>query len=315
MSLQSLTQKQFYRSYRKLIKVKKIKMLRTKHERKSAVITAIILLLIAFGIIKFGMTYLDPPEEYGVAINFGDSNFGKGVPVTKTKKSTTSKVEETKEQVVEKVTPIEKIAPKEIVKEDVITEETKEEVTVIEKNAKKKEILEKPVEKVEPKKEIVEKVEETKPIEKPKPKPSKENQDALNALLNGNATDGEQNGEGDDAIEGTKGKQNGDENSSKYYGSTNSGSGGNYNLAGRNALSKPKQQPNCQEEGIVVVRIQVDKFGKVIYALPGVKGTTNSAPCLLEPAKKAALATKWNADNKAPQKQTGTIIYKFSLTQ
>lgn len=292
-------------------------MLRTKHERKSAVITAIILLLIAVGIIKFGMTYLDPPEEYGIAINFGNSDFGKGEPVTKTKKSTTPKVEEPQEQVVKKVQPVQKTETKEVIKEDVITEDTKEDVPVIEKKEIKKEITKKPIEKTEPNKEVQEKVEEVKPVEKPKPKPkpSKENQDALNALLNGNSTDGKQNGEGDDIIEGTKGKQNGDENSSKYYGSTNSGSGGNYNLAGRNALSKPKQQPNCQEEGIVVVRIQVDKSGKVIYALPGVKGTTNSAPCLLEPAKKAALATKWNADNKAPQKQTGTIIYKFSLTQ
>lgn len=286
-------------------------MLLTKHEQKSATITAIILLLIAFGIFKFGMTYLDPPEEYGVAINFGDSNFGKGKPVTKTKKSTTPKIEEPQQQVVEKVQPIQKTEAK----EDVITEDTKEDVPVIEKEEIKKEITKKPIEKTEPKKEITKKVEEVKPIEKPKPKPSKENQDALNALLNGNSTDGTQNGEGNDNIEGTKGKENGDENSSKYYGSTTSGSGGNYNLAGRNALSKPKQQPNCQEEGIVVVRIQVNKLGKVIYALPGVKGTTNSVPCLLEPAKKAALATKWNADNKAPQKQTGTIIYKFSLTQ
>ena len=292
-------------------------MLRTKHERKSAVITAIILLLIAFGIIKFGMTYLDPPEEYGVAINFGDSDFGKGEPVTKTKKSTSPKVEEPQEQVLEKVQPVQKTETKEIIKEDAITKDTKEDVPVIEKEEIKKEITKKPIEKTELKKKVQKKVEEVKPVEKPKPKPkpSKENQDALNALLNGNSTDGTQNGEGDDNIAGNKGKQNGDENSSKYYGSTNSGSGGDYNLAGRNALSKPKQQPNCQEEGVVVVRIQVDKSGKVIYALAGVKGTTNSAPCLLEPAKKAALATKWNADNKAPQKQTGTIIYKFSLTQ
>lgn len=64
-----------------------------------------------------------------------------------------------------------------------------------------------------------------------------------------------------------------------------------------------------------MVRIQVDKNGKVIYALPGVKGSTNTAPCLLKPAKEAALNTKWNADNKAPSKQTGTIIYKFSLSK
>ena len=80
-------------------------------------------------------------------------------------------------------------------------------------------------------------------------------------------------------------------------------------------MSKPKEQPDCQEEGTVVVRIQVDKNGKVIYAQAGVKGTTNSAPCLLKPAKEAALRTKWNPDDKAPSKQVGTIIYKFSLSK
>ena len=67
--------------------------------------------------------------------------------------------------------------------------------------------------------------------------------------------------------------------------------------------------------GVVLLftRIQVDKNGKVIDALPGVKGTTNSAPCLLKPAKEAALRTQWNADPVAPSKQVGTIIYTFSL--
>ena len=70
---------------------------------------------------------------------------------------------------------------------------------------------------------------------------------------------------------------------------------------------------------IIVIKIGssllVDKKGNVIYALAGVKGTTNSAPCLLKPAKEAALRTKWNADSNASLKQVGTIIYKFSLTK
>ena len=80
-------------------------------------------------------------------------------------------------------------------------------------------------------------------------------------------------------------------------------------------MSKPIEKPDCQEEGIVVVRIEVDKNGRVIRAVPGVKGSTNTADCLLKPAKQAALKTTWNADNKAPSKQIGTIIYKFSLSK
>lgn len=274
-------------------------VLDTKHKRKSAVITAIILMLLLFGIFNYGMQYLDPPEEYGLAINFGNSEVGNGDPVEKTKKISTPKVVDKQDVVEEAVEE----TPKEIVKEEILTNDTSKEVSVIEKV---KEIVKEPV------KEVVEKV---IPKEIPKPKPSKETQDALNNLLNGNSSDGKPKGEGDNKESGVKGDEKGDASSSKYYGNTGTGSDGNYNLAGRKALSKPKQQPNCEEEGIVVVRIQVDKNGKVISAFPGVKGTTNSAPCLLKPAKEAALKTKWNSDSKAPSKQTGTIIYKFSLSK
>ena len=274
-------------------------VLDTKHKRKSAAITVMILMLLIFGIFNYGMQYLDPPEEYGLAINFGDSNVGSGEPVRETKKASTSKIVEKQEAVEEEV----KETPKEIIKEEVITDDTAKDVPVVEKVIEEKKI---PVEEIV-KKEI--------PKVKPTPKPSKETTDALNSLLNGNSDSGALKGEGDDKIKGVKGNVKGDPDSNKYYGNTGSGSGGNYNLAGRKALSKPKQQPDCQEEGIVVVRITVDKNGLVISAIPGVKGSTNTADCLLKPAKRAALSTKWNADNKAPTKQIGTIIYKFSLTK
>jgi protein TonB len=273
-------------------------LLNTIHKRKSAAITALILLLLIFGIFNYGMQYLDPPEEYGLAINFGDSNVGAGEPVVKSKKTTPKEVAKTA-TVAAKV----KETSKETIKEEIITNDTSEKVPVLEKVKEKKET---------PTKEVVEKL---IPKEIPKPQPSKENQDALNKLLSGKSSDGKPNGEGDDAAEGVKGKKEGDLISSKYYGNTGSGPEGNYNLAGRKAVSKPKEQPDCQEEGIVVVRITVAKNGKVMSAVPGVKGTTNTAACLLKPAKEAALRTTWNSDDAAPKIQTGTIIYKFSLTK
>ncbi len=90
---------------------------------------------------------------------------------------------------------------------------------------------------------------------------------------------------------------------------------GNYRLGNRKALSKPKPLYKCNEEGRVFVSITVDKNGNVINAQSGVKGTTNSAPCLLKQAKKAALLTKFNADKNAPSKQIGIIIYSFSFSQ
>jgi protein TonB len=273
-------------------------VLNTTHKRKSAAITALLLMLLIFGIFNYGMQYLDPPEEYGLAINFGDSNFGSGAPVLKSKKSASKKVK--KEAAVVKEV---KETPKETIKEEIITNNTSKRVPVVEKVKEKK---------ATPIKEVVEKL---IPKEIPKPKPSKENQDALNKLLSGKSSEEKPKGEGDDAAEGVKGKKEGDVISSKYYGNTGSGSEGNYNLAGRNAVFKPKEQPDCQEEGIVVVRITVAKNGKVMSAVAGVKGTTNTAACLLKPAKEAALKTTWNSDAAAPNIQTGTIIYKFSLTK
>jgi len=277
-----------------------MQILNTNHKRKSAIITSILLVLFVFAIFNYGMTYLDPPEEYGLAINFGDAEVGKGEPVQETKKEPTPKVVE-KEEVVEEVKEI----PEEIINEDILTDDTAKEAPVVEKT---KEVKKEPVEKIEKKEKVI-------PKPKPKPKPSKETTDALNSLLNGTTANGQQKGEGHDTKDGVKGSKNGDKNSKNYYGNTNAGSGGNYNLAGRTALQKPKKQPDCQQEGTVVVRITVDKNGKVIQAVPGVKGSDNTNPCLLKPAKEAALQTTWNADKKAPTTQVGTIIYKFSLTK
>lgn len=269
----------------------------TKHKRKSAAITTLLVSLLVFVVFNFGMKYLDPPEEYGLAINFGDSEVGFGEPVINTEQNPIPNVSEN-----EKIDKIEEIkeTSKEVIQEKIITDETSKEITVVEKKEEKK----------LPNKEEVKK-EIQKEIQK---KPSKETQDALNSLLNNNTSDGSKNGEGDDKKQGVKGNENGDPNSSKYYGNTGI-DGGNYNLSGRKALSKPIEQPDCQEEGTVVVRIEVDKNGKVINATPGVKGTTNTADCLLKPAKEAALKTVWNSDSNAPTKQIGTIIYKFTLSK
>ena len=114
--------------------------------------------------------------------------------------------------------------------------------------------------------------------------------------------------------DGVKGTDKGDPNSKNYYGINNS-DGGNYSLGDRNALLKPKPITDCQEEGKVVVEIQVDRNGKVVSVNPGVKGSDNTAQCLLRAAKEAALKTTWEPDNKANSTQKGFIIYKFTLSK
>ena len=170
-----------------------------------------------------------------------------------------------------------------------------------------------------------------KPTETKKPIVKKVD-DALANLLKGNS----KAGDGTTKNSGNQGRTNGDLNSGNYsnkgsgggVGNGNgigsgqgdgsgsgkgSGSGSGYALGNRKALSKPSPNYTCNEEGKVVVEISVNRSGQVISAKAGVQGTTNTAGCLLSQAKIAALNTKWESSNDAPDIQTGKIIYNFSL--
>ena len=269
-----------------------------KHKRASAIITAVILLLFVFVICNFGMQYLDPPEEYGLVVNVGSSEVGNRMPVQKNKKNSTSNLVQNKALVKDEVVEAPKEVPREVPKESLLTDDTVKEVPIVEKETEDEEPM---VAEIVQKKKITQ------------PKVAKATQDALRSLLEGASATESSDEEGGIDNPGVKGSDKGDATSLESQGNSANGFNMNYNLAGRKVLSTPKEQPDCQEEGKVVVRVQVDNNGNVIAALAGVKGTTNSAPCLLKPAKEAALRTQWNADLAAPSKQVGTIIYTFSL--
>ena len=125
-----------------------------------------------------------------------------------------------------------------------------------------------------------------------------------------------QGSEGDDNQAGDKGQPGGDPYARTYYGAPGSGSGtGGYGLSGRTLASKDAVKQECNQEGRVVVQIVVDRQGKVIQATPGVRGTTNNDPCLLEPARKTAFLHRWRPDDKAPEQQIGFVVVNFKLGQ
>ncbi len=271
----------------------------TQHKRKSMAITVIIHMILILLLFYVGLSYLDPPIENGIAINFGTMDTGSG-KIQPSKKVNTAPKPKVIPQIVKE--------PSEA-KEDVITQETLE-APVINKEENKEE-----VKKVET---IVEKEIQGQELEKKTDtKPDKTTTDILSSLINGPKSEGEdQAGEGSDEIGGDKGDSKGTLNAKSYYGTGKSLDGdGNYLLGGRKALNKKKFLQDCNEAGIVVVSIEVDRAGNVIDATPGVRGTTNNSKCLLDPAKRAALATKFNKDGKAPFKQIGKIIYRFSLSE
>jgi colicin import membrane protein len=118
---------------------------------------------------------------------------------------------------------------------------------------------------------------------------------------------------------GNQGVPTGDPNATTYgpggrgSGKQGTGTGVSYNLSGRSAGSLPKPNYPGNEDGIVVVEVTVDKYGKVTKVIPGVRGSNTMNQALIEAARKAALEAKFNVDNNAPAFQTGTITYKFSL--
>jgi hypothetical protein len=83
-----------------------------------------------------------------------------------------------------------------------------------------------------------------------------------------------------------------------------------YLLGNRYHLQLPIPVYLAQGGGEVVVDIVVDRNGDVLSATPRESGKI-SDPTILAYAKQAAEKTLFNADNKAPDKERGTITYLF----
>ena len=79
----------------------------------------------------------------------------------------------------------------------------------------------------------------------------------------------------------------------------------------RFAVRKVKPEYSCKEFGKVIVRVWVNKEGFTIKAEAGIRGTTESSPCLLKEAKNAAMKTTWTPYFNAPEVQIGHITYNF----
>jgi len=251
--------------------------LENKNKRKGLITTttvhAVLIVLFAF----YGMTYLDPPPEpVGIPINFGTSNDG----------MMSDNPNPPSESIPEPVEP----ETTEQVDEEVLTQDSQEAPAIEETKEDKK-------------------VEEKKVVEEKKPKPNR----ALN-MANRMKSDNKNDGGGDGVTgkAGDQGKINGDPNSKNYSGIGGSGGGPSFSLAGRTMNGTPKIKDDSQEEGTVVVDIIVDKYGKVIRANAGARGSSTTSPILYKKATEAALNTKFSTNPDADQ-QKGTMTFIFIL--
>lgn len=267
-----------------------MKYLETEHEKKSFAISVSIMALLLLLCLFYGLTYMDPPPENGVAINFGTVDEGMGndnsLETTQSAPQPTQSVAESQPEV----------------NEEVVTQDDVETVAI--KETPKVETPKKPVVKEDPKPKAVE-----------APKPSKSTSDALSSLMNGPKSDGTTSeSDGNGTKPGNQGKIDGSIYSNSYYGKgAGTGTGnGSYGLAGRSLAKREYVVQKCNEEGKVVVEIRVNRNGEVVQA-KRTQGTTNSAKCLEEAAIATAKTFKWKPDSDAPEVQIGYIEINFRL--
>jgi hypothetical protein len=276
--------------------------LQTTYEKKSFWTTAFILLAVLLLLFFAGLRYLDPPPENGILIAFGNTDPGNSLTLAPPIQAATE----------ETIVPEMNAAPevKEVLVEEVVSEALEEVLTTADSElVLPKELDEKAAE------TVPEKVPETVPEKIPEKviqQASAATKAALANILGAKEAQG--SGIGNDGKSANQGLSDGSKYANSFYGSTTGEvQGFGFGLAGRSLASKGSVTPDCNEEGRVVVAITVDRSGKVIAADPGVKGSTNNAPCLLAPAKATAFMYQWAPDTEAPEKQIGFVVINFKL--
>jgi colicin import membrane protein len=310
------------------------------------IIVLLILLFLGF------FTPLPLPGEEGILVNFGESETGLGEIEPSPAESEAAPVQPVQQEEIEEVAPPPVTSPPKpqpkpaAAKEAAMTQDF-EKTASIDAAENKKRIEEKKEKDLleEQRRAEVKEAERIKNAEAEKirkaeaekiakaeadRKAKEEQQRKINAINSraqgafastGNGTGGKGQGEGKSQgvtfPGGNQGVPTGDPNSNNYgdggSGNGSKGSGVSFSLSGRTASTLPKPKYPGDDEGLVVVKVTVDKNGNVTAAEPGTRGTTIMNQKFWEEAKQAALKARFNTDNNAPAYQQGTISYRFVL--
>lgn len=287
-----------------------------------------------------------PPEEQGIEINFGTNERGFGnvepqrqqyVPPVQEEEIQ----EETQVPIPEEVVEIPDDSEKEA--QDLLTQELEEAAKIAAQKARDDEAERKRLEEIENKRQAeIEKqrlaelerkriederirqeeferariAEEERKRQEQQQKQRNDINQRMQRSFGGQGDSGKSESEGVREGSGNQGIKTGNVNSQDRSMINSSGSGVSYSLEGRNVVG-PLKLPAYpgQETGTVVVQITVNKDGRVISAVPGVRGSTTMDSKLLDAAKKAALTARFNkiTDPAAAFSQKGTISYNFKI--
>lgn len=248
-------------------------------------------LLIIFAFI--GLSYSVPPPEEGMMINFGFEESGLG-----TVESEPAANPEAEPIAQPEVVPATQPNAQPETQEEVVTQESEEAIAIRkqEEARVKAELAQKKAE------------EQRKAEEERKKHEQKAKSDAMFAAAKKGGTGG---GEGNTKPGGNQGSPNGTPGAPHGLGGT--GDGFSFDLGGRSMVSAPKIVDTSQKEGKVVVDIIVDKYGKVVKATPGGRGSTTTDRHLEKLATEAAYNTKFNAKPDAAIQQKGSMSFVFIL--
>jgi outer membrane biosynthesis protein TonB len=265
-----------------------------KEEKKNRIagyITSIVIhTLLVLLLLWLALMPPDPPMEYGgieLTMSLGEANMGGPSPVPV----------ETPSQVTPPPTQSQE-------EEKVATQDVEEAPSIKQQDKTKK----KQETKVQPKEE---------PVEQPRQVDQralfkKKSADNAGGFGDGNITGNE--GSPDGAPGGSPdGNGRGDGLGGTGGGGATGDGWGSYDLAGRSLMRKPNIVDNSSETGKVVVKIIVDRNGRVVKAEPGQKGTNTTSSVLWEKAKQGALEARFSPKPDGPEEQYGTmtIIFKF----
>ena len=287
-----------------------------------------------------------PPQEQGITVNFGTNDQGFGpIEPERQQYSPPEEIVETEEVVTPPKVPVEDISDNsETEAQDLMTQELEEAAKIATQKAKEEEAERKRLAEIEKKrKEEVER-QRQRELEKKRIEDEKKRQEEQERLrkeeeerqrrqqqeqqrneinqrmqrsFGGQGDSGSNASEGERQGVGNQGVKTGSVDSNDRSMINSSGSGPTYSLEGRSVVGE-LGQPSYpgQETGKVVVQITVDKEGRVISAVPGVRGSTTSDTRLYEAAKKAAMTARFNrvTDPNAAPSQKGFITYVFKIT-
>jgi outer membrane biosynthesis protein TonB len=281
-------------------------------KRKGIAGTALIHAVLFALLILVGFSVPPPPElEEGIIVNFGTDETGFGM------------IEPSPPAVQEETSPPPPSDALKVTKEDpLLTQNTEEapEVKKVDPEAEKRRLERVEAEKVRRAELEAERIrKEQEEIERKRIEAEQKRQADItnrtkNALANSKNAGTSSTGEGVTGGPGNQGVPTGSVDSkNRGEGSGLGDKGVSYSLTGRGFQKLPLPKYDYQGEGKVVVEVSVDRSGKVVQAVPGIKGSNTLDEYLLRVAKEAALEAQFEVKSDAPVIQKGTITYIFIL--